>query len=86
MRVRGFPSTRCIKSMKRFVLLVLLFLSTPVAGQGVIPVDRIVAVVNKDVITATELSEAVAGRSASCAARKRRCRSAACLSDRCSSG
>ena len=30
------------------------------AAQGVAPVDRIVAVVNKDVITATELSEAVA--------------------------
>ena len=47
--------------MKRFVPLFLLLLSVPVAGQGVLPVDRIVAVVNKDVITATELSEAVAG-------------------------
>jgi peptidyl-prolyl cis-trans isomerase SurA len=46
--------------MKRFVPLFLLLLSMPVAGQGVLPVDRIVAVVNKDVITATELSEAVA--------------------------
>jgi hypothetical protein len=46
--------------MKRFVPLFLLLLSVPVAGQGVLPVDRIVAVVNKDVITATELSEAVA--------------------------
>ncbi|HEX5768719.1 MAG TPA: peptidylprolyl isomerase [Burkholderiales bacterium] len=46
--------------MKRFVPLFLLLLSMPLAGQGVLPVDRIVAVVNKDVITATELGEAVA--------------------------
>ena len=46
--------------MKRLVFLFLVLLSMPAAGQGVIAVDRIVAVVNKDVITATELSDAVA--------------------------
>jgi peptidyl-prolyl cis-trans isomerase SurA len=46
--------------MKRFFPVVFLFLAFPVAAQSVVPVDRIVAVVNKEVITATELSEAVA--------------------------
>jgi peptidyl-prolyl cis-trans isomerase SurA len=36
-----------------------LLLPVSVAAQGVMPVDRIVAVVNKEVITATELHEAV---------------------------
>jgi len=36
-----------------------LLLPVGVAAQGVMPVDRIVAVVNKEVITATELHEAV---------------------------
>src|SRR5512134_3327884 len=42
-------------------LLFPLFLAAPAAAQGVALVDRIVAVVNKDVITATELDDAVAG-------------------------
>jgi peptidyl-prolyl cis-trans isomerase SurA len=46
--------------MKRIWLLVAL-LSPLAAAAQVLPVDRIVAVVNKDVITATELEEAVAG-------------------------
>jgi peptidyl-prolyl cis-trans isomerase SurA len=46
--------------VKRGLLLVLL-LALPAAAQNVVPVDRIVAVVNKDVITATELDEAVDG-------------------------
>jgi peptidyl-prolyl cis-trans isomerase SurA len=46
--------------MKRFLPVLFLVLAFPVAGQSVVPVDRIVAVVNKEVITATELSEAVA--------------------------
>jgi peptidyl-prolyl cis-trans isomerase SurA len=45
--------------MKRTLLLIALALPPTAIGQGVIPVDRIVAVVNKDVITATELAEAV---------------------------
>jgi len=44
--------------MKRFALLFLAWLPLA-AAQGVMPVDRIVAVVNKDVITATELADAV---------------------------
>jgi peptidyl-prolyl cis-trans isomerase SurA len=46
--------------MKAFFPLLFLVLPLPVAGQGVLPVDRIVAVVNKDVITASELADAVA--------------------------
>jgi peptidyl-prolyl cis-trans isomerase SurA len=46
--------------MKRFFAVLFLLVPFPLAGQGVLPVDRIVAVVNKDVITATELGEAVA--------------------------
>jgi peptidyl-prolyl cis-trans isomerase SurA len=46
--------------MKRFFPFLFLLLPPVVAGQGVVPVDRIVAVVNKEVITATELGEAVA--------------------------
>jgi peptidyl-prolyl cis-trans isomerase SurA len=46
----------------RTVLAFLAFLLPALAAaQGVAPVDRIVAVVNKDVITATELDEAVDG-------------------------
>jgi len=41
-------------------LFFALLFPAGVAAQGVLPVDRIVAVVNKEVITATELSEAVA--------------------------
>ena len=40
-------------------LFFALLLPAGVAAQGVMPVDRIVAVVNKEVITATELHEAV---------------------------
>jgi len=43
--------------MKKIFLVLLL--PVGVAAQGVMPVDRIVAVVNKEVITATELHEAV---------------------------
>ncbi|HSA90069.1 MAG TPA: peptidylprolyl isomerase [Burkholderiales bacterium] len=46
--------------MKRFFPLLFLLLPPAVAAQGIVPVDRIVAVVNKEVITATELGEAVA--------------------------
>jgi peptidyl-prolyl cis-trans isomerase SurA len=46
--------------MKRIFLLVVLLSPLGAAAQ-VLPVDRIVAVVNKDVITATELEEAIAG-------------------------
>jgi peptidyl-prolyl cis-trans isomerase SurA len=45
--------------MKRLLLLCLAGLPFAAAAQGVMPVDRIVAVVNKDVITATELADAV---------------------------
>ena len=45
--------------MKRLLLLCLAWLPFTAAAQGVMPVDRIVAVVNKDVITATELADAV---------------------------
>jgi len=41
-------------------LLLSLFFPLPAAAQGVALVDRIVAVVNKDVITSTELGDAVA--------------------------
>src|ERR671915_2376796 len=48
--------------MKKLLLLQFLVFLLPFscAAQGVTLVDRIVAVVNKDVITATELGEAVA--------------------------
>ena len=45
--------------MTRLLVLLALCLPTAAAAQ-ITPVDRIVAVVNKDVITATELGEAVA--------------------------
>jgi peptidyl-prolyl cis-trans isomerase SurA len=46
--------------MKRFLILLALLVPFAAPAQ-VVPVDRIVAVVNKDVITSTELSDAVAG-------------------------
>jgi peptidyl-prolyl cis-trans isomerase SurA len=46
--------------MTRVFPFLFLFLPSAAVAQGVMPVDRIVAVVNKDVITATELGEAVA--------------------------
>jgi peptidyl-prolyl cis-trans isomerase SurA len=47
--------------MKRLLLALLLACAAPLAGaQRAVPVDRIVAVVNKEVITATELAESVA--------------------------
>ena len=46
--------------MKRFLIFLALFVPFAAPAQ-VVPVDRIVAVVNKDVITSTELSDAVAG-------------------------
>jgi peptidyl-prolyl cis-trans isomerase SurA len=46
--------------VKRIFPFLFLLLAFPAAAQGVMPVDRIVAVVNKDVITATELGDAVA--------------------------
>jgi len=46
--------------MKRALLFLVVLLPFIAAAQGVVPVDRIVAVVNKDVITATELGDAVA--------------------------
>jgi peptidyl-prolyl cis-trans isomerase SurA len=46
--------------MKRFLqALLLLLLPLSAGAQNVVAVDRIVAVVNKDVITASELAEAV---------------------------
>jgi len=45
--------------MNRLLQAVALMVSCNVAAQGVVPVDRIVAIVNKEVITATELGEAV---------------------------
>src|SRR5688572_16055056 len=53
-------SRRCIDRMKRFLILLALLVPFAAPAQ-VVPVDRIVAVVNKDVITSTELSDAVAG-------------------------
>jgi peptidyl-prolyl cis-trans isomerase SurA len=47
--------------MKRLLPLFVFLLPFGSAAQSVLPVDRIVAVVNKDVITSTELNEAVAG-------------------------
>jgi peptidyl-prolyl cis-trans isomerase SurA len=47
--------------MRRLVLVVLLACAAPLAGaQRAVLVDRIVAVVNKEVITASELAERVA--------------------------
>jgi peptidyl-prolyl cis-trans isomerase SurA len=46
--------------MNRLLSLIVLLMPFAAAAQGIVPVDRIVAVVNKEVITATELSEAVA--------------------------
>jgi peptidyl-prolyl cis-trans isomerase SurA len=46
--------------MKRLLPLLVFLLPLGSAAQSVLPVDRIVAVVNKDVITSTELNEAVA--------------------------
>ena len=45
--------------MKRFLQALLLLLPLSAGAQNVVAVDRIVAVVNKDVITASELAEAV---------------------------
>src|SRR5687767_15967811 len=46
--------------MKRFLqALLLLLLPLSAGAQNVVAVDRIVAVVNKEVITATELADAV---------------------------
>ncbi|MGH8691992.1 MAG: SurA N-terminal domain-containing protein, partial [Burkholderiales bacterium] len=46
--------------VQRIALLLALLLPPGALAQGFTPVDRIVAVVNKDVITATELNAAVA--------------------------
>src|SRR5918992_1284613 len=46
--------------MKKLLQLLVFLLPFSCAAQGVTLVDRIVAVVNKDVITASELDEAVA--------------------------
>jgi peptidyl-prolyl cis-trans isomerase SurA len=46
--------------MKRFLIFLALLVPFAAPAQ-VVPVDRIVAVVNKDVITSTELADAVAG-------------------------
>jgi peptidyl-prolyl cis-trans isomerase SurA len=43
------------------ILLLAFLVPSAAAAQNVVPVDRIVAVVNKDVITASELEEAVEG-------------------------
>ena len=70
----------------RKLLLLAVLLPLAASAQGVALVDRIVAVVNKDVITATELDDAVAGARAPAAppghalARARRCSSARCSS------
>ena len=45
--------------MKTLLFFLTVFFSWTAAAQSVMPVDRIVAVVNKEVITATELGEAV---------------------------
>jgi peptidyl-prolyl cis-trans isomerase SurA len=45
--------------MKRFLLLLGLLAPLAAAAQGILPVDRIVAIVNKDVITASELADAI---------------------------
>ena len=46
--------------MKRLFPLLAILVSLPAAAQSALLVDRIVAVVNKEVITATELGDAVA--------------------------
>src|SRR5713226_7822878 len=47
--------------MRRILLLAVLLAATPASrAQAVSPVDRIVAIVNKEVITASELNDAVA--------------------------
>jgi len=46
--------------MKARLICLLILAPLMAAAQNVVPVDRIVAVVNKEVITATELAEAVA--------------------------
>ncbi|HZO03118.1 MAG TPA: peptidylprolyl isomerase [Burkholderiales bacterium] len=45
--------------MSKLLQFLILMLPIALAAQGVTPVDRIVAVVNKEVITATELADAV---------------------------
>ena len=45
--------------MKKLIVVLALAFPLAAAAQKVVPVDRIVAVVNKEVITATELAEAV---------------------------
>ncbi|HVJ11517.1 MAG TPA: peptidylprolyl isomerase [Burkholderiales bacterium] len=45
--------------MNKLLLVLLLLAPLCAAAQGIMPVDRIVAIVNKDVITASELSDAV---------------------------
>jgi len=45
--------------MKKLIVVLALAFPLAAAAQKVMPVDRIVAVVNKEVITATELAEAV---------------------------
>jgi len=45
--------------MNKLLLLLLLLAPLCAAAQGMLPVDRIVAIVNKDVITASELADAV---------------------------
>ncbi|HVJ25475.1 MAG TPA: SurA N-terminal domain-containing protein, partial [Burkholderiales bacterium] len=45
--------------MNKLLLVLLLLAPLCAAAQGIVPVDRIVAIVNKDVITASELSDAV---------------------------
>ena len=45
--------------MKRFLSLALLLAPLACGAQAIVPVDRIVAIVNKDVITASELADAV---------------------------
>ena len=44
-----------------FLLLAMLIAAWPVQAQRAVLVDRVVAVVNREIITATELNEAVAG-------------------------
>jgi peptidyl-prolyl cis-trans isomerase SurA len=45
--------------MNKLLLVLLLLAPLCAAAQGMVPVDRIVAIVNKDVITASELADAV---------------------------
>ena len=55
------PAVRPDVLTMRKLLLLAVLLPLAASAQGVALVDRIVAVVNKDVITATELDDAVAG-------------------------